>query len=98
MGYGIKRFNLDLHVNQFGEVALVNWSGNDYTYTPKTTLDLALGIDITKNMKLNLGAANLLNTYPDTFDPYETESGGVWDAVQMGFDGRFMFAKLNFTF
>jgi len=98
LGYGIKRFNLDLHVNQFGEVALVNWSGNDYTYTPKTTLDLALGIDITKNMKLNLGAANLLNTYPDTFDPYETESGGVWDAVQMGFDGRFMFAKLNFTF
>ncbi len=97
-GYGIKKFNIDVRVNQFGKIDLVNWSGNNYSYTPKTTLDVTLGLDITKNLKLNVGAANLLNTYPDTFDPYETESGGVWDAVQMGFDGTFLFAKLNFTF
>ena len=28
----------------------------------------------------------------------ETESGGAWIAVQMGFDGTFLFAKLGFKF
>jgi len=49
-------------------------------------------------MHLTVGAANLLNTYPDPTDPYETETGGAWDAVQMGFGGTFLFTKLGFKF
>lgn len=49
-------------------------------------------------MHATIGVVNILDTYPDPTDPYETETGGAWDAVQMGFGGRFMFAKLGFTF
>jgi iron complex outermembrane receptor protein len=46
-------------------------------------------------MSLSFGGANLFNVYPDHQDT-ETESGGIWDAVQMGTAGAFYFAKLNF--
>jgi iron complex outermembrane receptor protein len=48
-------------------------------------------------MTLVLGASNLFDVYPTKQDDSETETGGAWDAVQMGFSGRFLFAKLNLT-
>ncbi|MFI5171034.1 MAG: TonB-dependent receptor domain-containing protein [Chitinophagales bacterium] len=96
--YATNKFNANLRVNNFGEITLINYSGNEYIYTAKTTLDASVGYDITSNLHLTIGAANLLNTYPDPQDPYETETGGAWDAVQMGFNGMFAFAKLGFKF
>lgn len=37
---------------------------------------------------------NIFNRYPTAHDPQATESGGVWDAVQMGFGGAFYYARL----
>jgi iron complex outermembrane receptor protein len=56
-----------------------------------------LGYDITRNLSLNIGAANLLNVYPTQQDT-ETETGGLWDAVQVGFSGTFYFTRLGFKF
>lgn len=96
--YATKKLNLNLRVNYFGEINLINYSGLPYTYSPKTTLDASVGYDVSNNLHVTVGGANLLNTYPDPTDPYETETGGAWDAVQMGFGGTFLFAKLGFTF
>ncbi|MCB0565746.1 MAG: hypothetical protein H6573_35580 [Lewinellaceae bacterium] len=46
----------------------------------------------------NNGANNLLNAYPSIQTDGETETGGYWDAVQMGFSGAFYFARLGFKF
>ncbi|MEZ5015311.1 MAG: TonB-dependent receptor [Chitinophagales bacterium] len=96
--YDMKKFNAIVYVNRFGELQFVDFDGNYYSYSPKMTIDLTLGYDLLENMHLSIGATNLLNTYPDAYDPYETESGGAWDAVQMGFNGTFVFTKLGFTF
>ncbi|MBK7567168.1 MAG: TonB-dependent receptor [Bacteroidetes bacterium] len=96
--YSTKKLNATLRFNYFGEINLINYSGLEYTYAAKTTIDASIGYDITKNSHLTIGAANLLNTYPDPTDPYETETGGAWDAVQMGYNGTAIFAKLGFKF
>ncbi len=96
--YATPKFNANLRVNYFGEINLINYSGLEYTYAAKTTLDASVGYDVCKNLHITVGGVNLLNAYPDPTDPYETESGGAWDAVQMGFNGTFVFAKLGFTF
>ncbi|WCC43843.1 hypothetical protein PJW08_08290 [Tenacibaculum finnmarkense] len=44
-----------------------------------------------------LGASNIFNTYPTIQDKY-TDSGGVWDATQMGSSGAFYYSKLQFSF
>lgn len=96
--YATNKLNVNARVNYFGEISLINYSGNPYTYSPKTTLDASIGYDVSNNMHITVGAANILNAYPDPTDPFETETGGAWDAVQMGFNGTFAFAKLGFTF
>ncbi|HRF75450.1 MAG TPA: TonB-dependent receptor [Chitinophagales bacterium] len=96
--YATQKLNVNLRANYFGAINLINYSVEEYTYSPKTTLDASIGYDITSNMHLTIGGTNLLNTYPDDTDPYETETGGAWDAVQMGFNGLFMYTKLGFKF
>ncbi len=96
--YATQKLNINARVNYFGEIHLINYSGNEYIYTAKTTLDASIGYDISSNLHLTVGGANLLNAYPDPTDPYETETGGAYDAVQMGFSGTFLFAKLGFKF
>lgn len=98
VNYGMKKFNASLHMNNFGAVKLIDWNGDPYTYSAKNTFDLNLGYDISSNLSLSIGGLNITNVYPDAYDPYLTESGGMWDAVQMGFDGAFWYGKLNFKF
>jgi iron complex outermembrane receptor protein len=41
----------------------------------------------------------LFNIYPDQQDEQgNTEAGGYWDAVQMGFNGAYYYARLGFNF
>jgi iron complex outermembrane receptor protein len=97
LDYKINRFNVNLRLVQFGGVTLVDWAGEDDVYTPKLTTDLALGYSITENMNLVLGSSNLFNVFPD-IQNIDTESGGRWDPVQMGFNGRQVFARLAWKF
>jgi iron complex outermembrane receptor protein len=52
---------------------------------------------LTNNLNLTIGGANVFNAYPTTQDT-ETETGGLWDAVQMGFSGALYFTKIGFKF
>ena len=65
---------------------------------PVLTTDVALSYDVTNHLQLSLGSSNLFNVYPTQFTPFNTETGGVWDPVQMGSNGRQLFAKLQARF
>ena len=95
--YGVYRFHPSLRFAYFGRVTLIDWLDTEDIYEAKMTTDFSLGYDITDKVLLTLGGANVLNVYPTQQDT-ETETGGVWDAVQMGFSGRFYYAKLSFRF
>ena len=99
-------FLANVKLTRFGKVELVNWNddgdntadpGEIDKYNPKVTMDLSAGYNF-KNITVTFGAVNVLNAYPDRQDPGLTESGGVWDPVQMGFSGAFYFARVGFKF
>jgi iron complex outermembrane receptor protein len=82
-----------------------------FRFTGKVTTDLYASYNLTKSATLTLGVDNLFNVHPDksvvpgsvslatgSSSWGDSESGGPFDAVQMGFDGMRLFAKLIFNF
>lgn len=89
-------------------VPLDNGGGDvpdQYDYSGKLVTDLYFSYPLTKSLTFFAGADNLLNAHPDfgvvkgAKDwAYNTETGGAWDAVQMGFNGRRLFMRFAFSF
>jgi iron complex outermembrane receptor protein len=67
-------------------------------YEPKTTVDLSIGYNITKQTALRLGANNIFNIYPTAQQNNWTDGGGYWDSVQMGTSGSFYYSKVTYKF
>lgn len=111
--YARNKFNAGVAVTRFSQVELLDFQvledTADYgsfanqieastdTYTAKIVTDLNVGYQLSENLKINLGANNLLNVYPDQQDDW-TEGGGYWDSVQMGFGGAYYYSRLNYSF
>lgn len=87
---------------RFDKVTLIGYDNAEQVYNPKVTTDLSFGYEFCKNLNLTLGSKNLFNRYPTLQTTQvtsgNTESGGIFDPVQMGFAGRQVFARLNFKF
>ena len=96
--YSLGRFSTLLRFVRFDKVRLVDFDGNDMNYAARVTTDLTLSYALTDHLQLSVGSTNLFNRYPTLFDPNLTETGGAWDPVQMGSNGRFYFAKLQARF
>ncbi|WP_046242575.1 TonB-dependent receptor [Hymenobacter terrenus] len=94
--YNVGRFGALVRFVQFGRVLLYDYNGDPNRYRARLTTDLALSYSLTNQLRLSAGASNLFDVYPSFFNPLATENGGAWDAVQMGSNGRFYFAKLQF--
>jgi iron complex outermembrane receptor protein len=99
-------FFANIKFNRFGKTELINWNDNGDSvvdpgeldsYNAKVTVDMSAGYNL-RNFTFTVGGANILNAYPDKMDPGLTESGGIWDSVQMGFSGALYFAKIGFKF
>jgi iron complex outermembrane recepter protein len=76
-----------------------------FNYKAKVVTDLFVSYKISKKISVFAGADNLFNTHPELgVNPLakgyasDNESGGPWDSVQMGFNGRKLFTKLSFNF
>ncbi len=95
--HSMGRLHTTLRFVNFGKITLIDWLDTEDVYDARTTTDLSLGYDLANSVQLIVGGANLLDAYPKEQDT-ETETGGIFDAVQMGFSGRFLFARLNFRF
>ena len=83
-----------LRVNRYGEVELIDWIDSADVYEAAYTVDASVTYRIAPFASVTLGGTNLFDAYPSQQDT-ETETGGVWDAVQMGSSGAFYFLRLN---
>ena len=75
-----------------------------FNYNHKITTDASVSYKISRKLTLFVGADNILNVHPDLgVNPKakwwygDNESGGPWDSVQMGFNGRRLFTRLVLT-
>lgn len=73
---------------------------DELVYNGKMTADIYLSYKITRNLSVFAGADNVFNTHPDLgviqaakYWSFSNQSGGPWDAVQMGQNGRRLFVK-----
>jgi iron complex outermembrane receptor protein len=82
-----------------------------FHFGTKVTTDLYASYALTRSLTWTIGVDNLFNVHPDkavvpgsvslatgTSSWGDSESGGPFDAVQMGFDGMHLFTKLIFNF
>ncbi len=76
-----------------------------FNFSGKVVSDVFLSFKFSKKISLFVGADNLFNVHPNLgLNPLakqwfgDNESGGPWDSVQMGFNGRRLFSKLAFNF
>ena len=79
-------------ISRADALTLIDWLDTRDVYKAKATTDLSLAYRLSNRTRLTVGAVNLFNVYPSQQDT-ETETGGLWDAVQMGFSGAFYFAR-----
>jgi len=93
--YRIKDFALNVRATNFGGVKIINFGDEEDVFNAKTTLDLSATYNIKNKVSVTVGGANILDVYPRIHDAGLSESGGMWDAVQMGFGGAFYFAKVG---
>ncbi|MGB4837798.1 MAG: TonB-dependent receptor [Saprospiraceae bacterium] len=74
----------------------------DQVFSPKMVTDLSLNYEVTKGIVFNIGANNLFDTYQDIHNHSGNFSSGRFvysrRVQQMGFNGRYVFAKVNFNF
>jgi iron complex outermembrane recepter protein len=99
LNYSHKKFDSGLAFTRFSKVVLIDYADLDNVYTARVNTDLTIGYQFSKELKLTLGSNNLFNVYPTKQDESgNTEAGGYWDAVQMGFNGAYYYARLGFNF
>lgn len=78
---------------------------DEFIYGGQLVTDIYLSYKVGKKVTLFLGVDNIFNKHPDLginpqakYWAFNNETGGPWDAVQMGGNGRRMFARLAFGF
>lgn len=95
LDYGIRNVDATVRFVRFGKVTLIDWLDTDDVYEARLITDVSVSYLLTGNASLTVGGHNVFNRYPTQQDT-ETETGGLWDAVQMGFSGAYYYARLNF--
>lgn len=73
-----------------------------FVYHGKVVSDLFLSYRFSHKLGIYGGVDNIFNVHPDlgivpgaNGSPFDGETGGPWDAVQMGYNGRHPFIKLS---
>ncbi|TWI98687.1 iron complex outermembrane receptor protein [Mucilaginibacter frigoritolerans] len=82
-----------------------------FVFHPKVTTDIYATLKVTKNISWYIGVDNLFNVHPDeavvkgsvsatsgTSSFGDSNSGGPFESVQMGFNGMRLFTKFKFSF
>ena len=100
LAYDSDKFNVTLAPTLFGEVSYLSFDNSTpVVYDSKAVVDLTATAKFNAKMNLTLGLNNLFNTYPtQQIASDNTDSGGYFDAVQMGFGGSYYYLRLGFGF
>lgn len=96
---------IDPYVDIDGFSDGVNVLKEVFNYDPKFTFDLYTSYRLSKKATFFLGCDNVFNVHPNfaavtlaRYQAFDNEAGGPWESVQMGFNGRRLFAKMAFNF
>jgi iron complex outermembrane receptor protein len=77
-------------------------AADDETFGAKVLFDVNLGYQVTKTVRLTVGADNLLNTFPDPQTKADNISAGRFiysrNVTQFGQNGGFYYGKLELVF
>lgn len=112
--YSNKNLSISSSLTRYSNLELLDWqiykplsdfdnspekriSASIDKYVAKYTLDCHFSYKLSKNYSIQIGVNNLFNTYP-TQQGENTDSGGLWDAVQMGSNGAFYYSKFSVNF
>jgi len=98
--YTAPKFNASVALTRFGEVSYLSFdNATRVNYESKFTTDVTVTARLSENINFTLGSNNLFNVYPtQQIASDNTDSGGFWDSVQMGFGGAYYFARVGFSF
>lgn len=111
INYQYKKLSTSVNITRFSSVELIDWqitqdlsNFNDSeeerlaaatdNYKPKFTTDIHFRYQLNTILNFQIGINNLLNTYPSRQNTF-TDSGGLWDATQMGTNGAFYYTKFS---
>jgi iron complex outermembrane receptor protein len=102
LSYTIRKFNVFLRSVHFGSVEEATVDPKFYqTYSAKVVTDAAIGYKLTKAFKVSVGANNVFDVYPDLVaNPANTTNNQFRysrRATQFGYNGRFLFARLELS-
>lgn len=67
-------------------------------YGAKFSTDISASYQFNEQLSLTVGGSNIFDTVPDAQDPGETETGGLYESVQMGFNGAYYYARVAYSF
>lgn len=100
--YAIQKWNLFLRNNYFGGVTEPsNILSNQQYYNPRWITDASIAYKLTDFLKLTIGANNLFNCYPEKVAKKANSNQGQFVysryVSQFGFNGRYIFTRLNFN-
>lgn len=103
LGYGEDGLGINPQVPTDADASV--YVADQYIYSGKLVTDLYAGFNLNKQLSLFAGVDNLLNVHPDLgVAPgakgwaFNNETGGPWDAVQMGGNGMRLFLRIGFKF
>jgi iron complex outermembrane recepter protein len=94
-----------LRANYYGEVAGEGFTpGFKQTWDGATLFDAAVGVNIGEKLRISVGGNNILDTYPDKWDPVNAfpfpQLGFTygWETLPFGINGAYYYAKVDWRF
>ncbi len=88
-------FSANLRFTNFGRVELINFADEVEVFNSRTTTDLSFSYLFNNKVNVTLGGANIFDVYPQHQNSANTETGTMFEAVQMGMGGAFYYAKIG---
>ena len=100
LNYTTDKLNVGFAGTYFGDVSYFSFDNTTVVdYAAKTVFDLIGTYNLSQRLNFTIGLNNIFNTYPTQQDANnDTDSGGYFDAVQMGFGGSYYYARVGFAF
>ncbi len=100
LSYNVGKFNAFLRSVRFGTVEEATNDPAFYqTFSAKVVTDVAVGYWLTRGVKVSIGSNNVFDVYPDLVaNPANTTNNQfryTRRATQFGYNGRFLFARLE---
>jgi iron complex outermembrane receptor protein len=103
--YNQARWNAGTQLNYYGEVSGAGFGGYKQSYDGKWITDVHSGYNFASGIRLDVGAQNLFNVYPEAMNedhPVRTYAGGSfkysWETTPFGFKGGLYYSRLAWNF